>query len=134
MLDMMMEIKNDLMGLLNTSAFTSDSIEGVVVLLLSLLLVYSLIIKVGPFTDWLIGFIFMIQIGYWLSFTGLNRMIPLNMIFKYDVLTAVAQCFVGTGFCDMLLYINAFIRMICRGLWDAIKGLPYGELVKIFRS
>ena len=38
MSDMIMSMKDDLMGLINPSAFTSDSIEGIAIILLFLLI------------------------------------------------------------------------------------------------
>ena len=121
--DMIISMKNDLMGLINPSAFTSDSVEGVIIILLFLFLVYEVSHKAIHFAGWLCGLIFMFQVGHWLSFTGLNRMIPLNTIFKYDVLTAIAQCFVGTKVCDGLLYANAFIRTVCSQMYNLLSGL-----------
>ncbi len=118
MLEHIIALKEDFANMLNPSAFTTDSIEGWIIILLCLFLIYEISQKAVKFVGWLICVIFLFQICHWLSYTGLNKIVPFSTIFKYDILTAVAQCFVGTKFCDLLLYANSFIHTVCNGLWD----------------
>jgi uncharacterized ion transporter superfamily protein YfcC len=74
------------------------------------------------FAIWCLNAILLCQILYWLSFTGLNDIIPIGRIFKYDLITAIAQCFVGTKICNVLLYINAFLRLICSSVWGTLSS------------
>lgn len=120
------EIKEHLSGLLNESVFTLDSIEGVIVIILCVLIIYEASRKAIQIAEWLFAVIFLFQVCYWLGYTSLNDIIPFNKVFKYDVITAVAQCFVGTKFCDGLLWFNAFIRALCVRVWTVIDHyLPY---------
>ncbi len=118
MADMLNAMKDEFMGMLNSSAFSTDSVEGWIIIILCLFLVYEISQKAVKFVGWLICVIFLFQVGHWLSYTGLNNIIPLSSFFKYDILTAVAQCFVGTKICDLLLYANAFIHMVCTEMWN----------------
>lgn len=120
-LDLIMQLKDELLTYLNPSAFTTDSVEGWIVLFLCLVIVYKITKNAGDFIGWCIGLLFIIQLGYWLSLTNLNNFIPLSSIFKYNILVAVAQCFVGTKLCDFLLYCDAFIQYIGMIVWNAIE-------------
>jgi hypothetical protein len=104
--------KHQFENLLNPSALTLDSIEGIITLLLILFLVKSIFEKSIKLISWCIAGILLIQIGYWLSFTGINDYIPLSSVFKYDILSSIAQLFVGTKVCDVILYINAFLKTV----------------------
>lgn len=105
-------IKEYLEATLNPSALSSDSIEGWIVLFICLVITYKITKNAGDFIGWLIGLLFIIQLGYWLGQTKLDDIVPLSQIFKYDILAAVAQCFAGTRICDALLYVDAFIRNV----------------------
>lgn len=124
---MIVALKNELEALLNSSAFTTDSIEGWLVILLALFMIWNLGRKALKFVAWSASFIFLIQVCYWLSFTELNNIIPLSEVFKYDVLTSIAQCFVGTRLSDGILWVNAFIQTVCtqayRSVADFVGGL-----------
>lgn len=119
MLEMIVSIKDDLMSMLNISAFSADSIEGWIIIVLCLFLVYEISQKAIKFVGWLVGLIFLFQVGHWLSLTTVNDYFPFfSIVFKYDVLTAVAQCFVGTKMCEILLYVNSFIKMVSIKTWN----------------
>lgn len=124
------ELKEFLEGLLNPSVFTVDSLEGVLVILIVIFLVYRLTRHLGDFVGWLIGALFMIQLCYLLGMTAVNDYIPFANFFKYDVITAVAQVFEGTFVCDALLYVSAFMRYIAKvvagafeWLWPVVTGM-----------
>lgn len=119
--EILIGIKNEVMDLLNSSAFSTDSIEGWIVIFLCLVIVYKVTKEAYDFIGWCVGVLFLIQLGYCLSLTGLNDLIPLSDIFKYNVVVSVAQCFVGTPFCDLLLYVDAFISYIGNVLWNFLE-------------
>lgn len=121
--EVVVSIKDQLFEMLNSSAFTSDSAQGWIVMIILVVLVYKLSQNALDFVGWCIGVIAFIQICYWLGHTGLNNIIPFSNIFKYDILQSVAQCFVGTKICDWLLYADAFIRNICNMAWDGLSKL-----------
>ena len=75
-------LKDEVMALLNSSAFSTDSIEGWIVILLCVIIVYKVTKEAYDFIGWCVGALFIIQLGYWLSLTGLNDLIPLSSIFK----------------------------------------------------
>lgn len=115
--------KTQLEAILNGSAFTTDSIEGWLCIILALFLIYNITQKLGDFIGWCIGGIVLIQVGYWLSFTGINDFVPLSDIFKYDIFAAVAQCFAGTKLCDWILYADAFMHSLLIEAYNAVSGL-----------
>lgn len=123
MLEVVGALRDEFQNLLNTSAFSKDSIEGWIIIILCLILVYEISQKAIKAVGWLIGAIFFFQVCYWLSLTSVNDTIPLSVIFKYDVLQAIAQCFVGTRLCDFLLWADAFMRVVCSKTWELLKGL-----------
>lgn len=124
------EIKDMLAGMLNPSAFTLDSAEGVVVTVLAVVIVYRITKNLGSFIGWCVGALFLIQLGYVLGFTVLDNYIPFSSIFKFDVITATAQLFAGTPVCDGLLYVSAFINFIAKVVTEAFVNL-YPPLSRI---
>ena len=119
--------KTQLEAVLNGSAFTTDSVEGWLCIILSLFLIYNITKKLGDFVGWCIGGIVLIQVFYWLSFTGLNDLIRLSNIFKYDIFAAVAQCFAGTRLCEWILYADAFMHSLFIEAYNAGANL-FGQV------
>ena len=114
-----------LQSLINPSIFTLDSAEGVVVTVLALMIVYKITRNLGDFVGWLIGMLFMIQLGYVLGFTVLNDYIPFRDIFKLDVLAAPAQLFAGTKVANVILAVDAFMHYLAQVLATAfLKVFP----------
>lgn len=105
-------IKDELMNMLNPSAFTTDSIEGLLLIGLIVYMIYHMTKKTKRIIKFCLEVMLALQIGYWLSLTSLNNLIDLKSIFKYDIITAIAQVFVGTKICDMLIDLNAIIKTI----------------------
>lgn len=105
-------IRDELMNMLNPSAFTTDSIEGLLLIGLIVYMIYHMTKKTKRIIKFCLEVMLALQIGYWLSFTSLNNLIDLKSIFKYDIITAIAQVFVGTKICDMLIDLNAIIKTI----------------------
>ena len=120
--DMIEAIKTELSTLLNSSAFTTDSIEGWLIILLVGFIIWNIYRKTVKFIIWSASAILLFQIMYWLGLTGLNDIIPLASVFKYDILTSIAQCFVGTRLCDGILWVNAFIQTVCTQVYNFIAN------------
>lgn len=120
MSDAINALKDEFSSILNASAFSTDSIEGWIIILLCGFIIWNIYRKSLKFIAWSVSVIFLFQVFYWLSFTGLNNVIPLSKVFKYDVLTSIAQCFAGTKACDIILWINASIHVICSNLWSTL--------------
>lgn len=125
MKDAIIALKDELSSLLNSSAFSTDSIEGWILILLVGFIIWNIYKKSMKFIVWSINTILLFQVCYWLSLTGLNDLIPLSKIFKYDVLTSIAQCFAGTKICDGLLWFNAALQVILTTFWDKIGDFVY---------
>lgn len=116
------EIKQYLAQLLNEHPISTDSVEGWILIFLIAFIVWGLYKKALKFVGWSCAAILFIQVGYFLGTTNLNDIVPLGTLFKYDVLTAIAQTCVGTPICDVLLKINATIRYICVNTWNALRN------------
>lgn len=120
MFDLIKDVSGQLENTLNQSPFSVNSIEGVLVLLLIAFMIYNIINKSFKFVKFSVGLLLIIEIGYCLSLTGFNNIIPLNEIFKYDVLTSLAQLCVGTKLSDILLKIDASFIVFFQQLWNLI--------------
>lgn len=115
-------IKQALEQLLNKHPISADSIEGWILIFLIAFIVWNIYRKALKFVGWSCAVIFFMQVCYFLGMTSFNEILPLNAIFKYDVLTAIAQTCVGTPVCNILLQINATIQYVCINMWDTIHG------------
>lgn len=121
-------IKEGLQNLLNSHPISTDSLEGWILIFLVAFIGWNLYKKALKFVGWSCAVILLIQIGYFLSLTQLNNFIPLSSIFKFDILTAIAQTCVGTPLCDGILSVNAAIQYICLNAWDTIHNFSIGGL------
>lgn len=107
---------------LNDHPFTTDSIEGWILLLLILFLAWNLCRRAFEFAGWACAAIFMVQVLYFLGQTGFGDIIPIGEVFRYDILSAIAQTCVGTPLCDFLLKANGCIRHIIMNTWQVMCG------------
>lgn len=119
-------IKDRLMESLNPSAFSLNSIPGIICVILIITLIYGLYKKATKAVSWFLSILLVYEAFYCLSLTGFNDLVPLSKVFKYDVLTAIAQLFVGTPICTGLLYVVAFISALMSKIWDLCAGLVHG--------
>lgn len=107
-------VKQALEGTLNSSILSTDSLYGILIIIVVAYLVVRGIRKVTSSIGSVIGFILFLEIAHILAFnTSLGDMVPIaKEIFKYDVFTALAQLFVGTPVADALLYIQAWLNTV----------------------
>lgn len=110
--------KNELIQLFNSPMFSTNSIEGWVIIFLCIWLIYEISHKAVKAIGVIVSIIFLFQVLHWFSLTSLNDIIPLSNFFAYDILEAVAQCFAGTKICDFLMWVNEYIHMVCSSLWQ----------------
>ena len=94
---------------MNPSVWSSQSLEGIIVLVLILFIVYKLFHHAYKFAWWCIGLIFFIEIMYILGLTAINDTIPLHSIFPHSILNSIAQLCVGTKFSYCLYYIDTML-------------------------
>lgn len=124
-----------------------DSVQGIIIILLLIWLVTAVIRHAFKAAAWCFFLIVLIQIGYILGTTSLNDVIPFSEIFKYDVISAVANLFPDTFVQTALLKVSAFLRQIftdfaatvqvlwgklhLEHIWESIKNgfdAVYGDL------
>lgn len=106
-------VKQALEGTLNSSVLSTDSLYGILIIIVVAYLVIRGIRKVTSIGS-VIGFILFLEIAHILAFnTSLGEVAPVaKEIFKYDVFTALAQLFVGTPIADALLYTQAWLNTV----------------------
>lgn len=117
------DVKNSIESSLNQSPFTPDSIYGIVILIILGIAIYRGVKKTLSSPIRVIGLIFLLEIGHILAFsTSLGTSWPfMKVIFKYDVLTAVAQLFVGTKVADGLLWVQAWLNAVTLRAWSVLS-------------
>ena len=117
------EIKDKLAEAVGSGAFSLDSMEGVLVVLICVIFVYRITRDMGDFAGWCIGALFLIQLCYVLGLTVIEDYIPFSAVFKFDVITSVASLFKGTFICDWLLYMAAFVGYIGKVLAGTFEAV-----------
>lgn len=100
-----------------------ESLQGIIVILLLIWLITAFIRHAFRAVAWGFGLLVLMQIGYILSLTSLNDAIPFSTIFKYDVISAVANLFPGTIVQEFLLKVAAFLNQIFRDFAGAVQTL-----------
>jgi hypothetical protein len=107
-------LANTLKETLNSSALTTDSLYGIIILVLIAWIIIKFAKNVTRSIGSIIGLILVLEIGHILAFQStVGTEYPiLKEIFKYDVLTAIAQLFVGTKFGDFLLSAQAWLIQV----------------------
>ena len=118
-------IKQALENTLNGNILSTDSIYGILIIVGIAWLVYRGIKKATSSLSSILGFILLLEIGHIVAFsTALGSDIPLlQQIFKYDVLTALAQLCVGTKVSDFLLYVQAYLTGVLQLVLGKIAWL-----------
>ena len=104
-----------------------DSVQGIIIILLLIWLVTAVIRHAFKAVAWCFFLIVLIQIGYILGTTNLNDVIPFSEIFKYDVISAVANLFPDTFVHTALLKVSAFLRQIFTDFAATVQVL-WGKL------
>ena len=107
---------------LNDSAFSIDSIYGILFLILAIFVTVKICKSLRQSVMWWIGLILFLEIMHVLAFeTVLGSWVPvIQVIFKYDVLTMFAQWCVGTKVSEFLLLLQAYISTIIGGTFATI--------------
>ncbi len=130
MIELVSDIADKLSKTLDDTVTSVNSIEGVIVLLLIAFIIYSVVEKSFQFLKFSVGVLLIIEIGYVLSITGFNGLLPFNRVFKYDVLTSLAQLCVGTKVSNVLLTIDAWfiaffqqLWVIVVNTWNGVRGM-----------
>lgn len=100
-----------------------DSVQGIIIILLLIWLVTAVIRHAFKAVAWCFFLIVLIQIGYILGTTSLNDTIPFSEIFKYDVISAVANLFPDTFVQTALLKVSAFLTRIFTDFSGAVQHL-----------
>lgn len=111
-MDVLQSLHDSLLGELNPEIWSSDSARSLLFLIFGFGVSVFLIKKLKNAVCWWLGLIAFMEIMHFIALqTAVGTQFPiLQEIFKYDVLSMIAQLFVGTKVCDVLLYIRAFLE------------------------
>ena len=120
--DLATAIKTQAENMMNSSAFSTDSLEGWICIMLVCFIVWNIGKRIMKFVSWSICVIFLFQVMHWLYTTQLGTIWPWMSFFKMDVLDSIAQCFVGSRVCDFLLTVNGWMKAIVIGAYAMISG------------
>lgn len=104
-------LKDSLKTTLNPSAWTTDSLYGILIIVLIAWIIIKFAKSVTKSIGSILCLILFLEIGHLLAFnSSLGSEYPiLKEIFKYDVFTALAQLCVGTKLSDFLLSAQAWL-------------------------
>ena len=99
---------------MNSSTWSSDSLYGVIILLLIGWILIKFAKNVTRSIGSIIGLIIILEVGHMLAFnSSIGTDYPiLQEIFKYDVLTALAKLFAGTRIGEFLLSARAWLSQV----------------------
>ena len=100
-----------------------ESLQGIIIILLLIWLATAVIRHSFKAVAWCFFLIVLIQIGYILGTASLNDVIPFSEIFKYDVISAVANLFPYTFVQTALLKVSAFLTQIFTDFSGAVQHL-----------
>jgi len=128
--ELITEIKDKLDSTLNAHSISPDSIEGIVIMFAIGFIIWGIYRRALKFVKWSLSVILICEIMYWLGRTSFNDIVPVANVFKHDILTSIAQCFVGTKVCDGILWVDAFIRSVIISLWNVIA--PHSQSIVDF--
>lgn len=116
---------------LNCGLFTTDSLEGWLCIFILGYFLWKLVQKAADFVNWSICMILLIQIGYYLSQTSLNDIIPLSVVFRMDVLGSITSLVKNQMIHDGLTWLNEHIELYFKLGWDMISS---GEIFHVIRK
>ena len=98
--------------ILTGGAFSSDSLDTLkllLVLALCIWIAWSLGKRAIRFFGFLLGFLFVLQMGFLLAQTSLNDLIPLDAVFCIDVFTVLSDVF-GPPVSTFLIRLNQMME------------------------
>lgn len=111
-MEILKDIHDSLLGDLNPNILSSDSARSLLFLIFGFGVAVFLMRTLKRAVCWWIGLILFMEIMHFAALqTVLGVKFPILVsIFRYDVLSMLAQLCVGTKLCDILLYIRAFLE------------------------
>lgn len=116
---------------LNCGLFTTDSLEGWLCIFILGYFLWKLFQRAADFMHWAIGMVLLLQIGYYLSKTGLNDIIPIGLVFRMDVLGSITSLIKNPTVHDALTWLNEHIEEYIGVAWNMIAS---GEIFHVIRK
>lgn len=116
---------------LNCGLFTTDSLEGWLCIFILGYFLWKLWQRAADFVGWCAMMILLLQIGYFLSKTSLNDIIPLDILFRTDVLGSIAGLVKHEGIHNGLVWLNEHIELYFQTGWELIAS---GEFLRILKQ
>jgi hypothetical protein len=109
----------------------TSNIEGWVLFLAGMCGIHFAWEKCVSAISWWICAIIFCQSMYIFSTTGMNDLIPLSHVFKYDILSSFVRTFDGTRAGHAVGWFNAYLTFVLTSLWNKIGWLAV-DLAGIF--
>ena len=116
-------VKNELSALLDPSSFTTDTAEGCVLILTTLILGHFLWERAVAALHWAAAGTVFYQSMYGLSLTSFNELLPVKQIFNIDIMHRLAETIEGTKSAEVIAWTGSFISAVMIKTWE-IAG-PY---------
>lgn len=101
----------------------SDIVYSAVIGLILVVLIAGLVRRMTRAVSWCLSLIVLCQIGYVLSGTALNDVIPFSEVFQTDVMSAVAHLFPGTFIETGLLTAARFLGQVFHDFAAVVSNL-----------
>lgn len=113
-MEILKDVHDTLFQNLNPNILSMDSVRSIIFLLLGFGISVFCIRTLKNAVQWWIGLILFIEIMHVIAFqTPVGEYAPIiQVIFKYDTLSMIAQLCVGTKVCDGILYVRAFLEAV----------------------
>lgn len=111
-MDEVTALKEALESTLSSSVLSFDSLYGLGLIIGIAVLIILIAKRIIKHVSWIIAFVLFVEVMHLMAYgTELGDMLPiLRIMFKYDVLTSLAQLCVGTPIADGLLYAQAWLN------------------------
>lgn len=127
-MDALQSLHDALLSELNPEIWSTDTAKSILFLIFGFGMTVFVFKTLKKAICWWIGLIFFMEIMHFVAFqTVFGMQFPLlQEVFKYDVLSMLAQVCVGTKLCSILLYARAFLEATIGAAVTAIYNFGVG--------
>ena len=109
---------------LNSTIFSLDSIEGILLIVLAIFIIKYSSKKIVDIIFSLLGVALVFELLYILGNTPLDNYTHISSVFKYDIFSSIAQLVPGTKLAEWLQTAGSVVTNFMYGLVDWVIHLP----------
>ena len=109
---------------LNSTIFSLDSIEGILLIVLAIFIIKYSSKKIVDIIFSLLGVALVFELLYILGNTPLDNYTHISSVFKYDIFSSIAQLVPGTKLAEWLQTAGYVVTNFMYGLVDWVIHLP----------